>query len=221
MRQRLLFRRTSRGSDAKRWNLDRDSDKCEDEPELVPADETMEPAAPPQPAVSSGEGAPSEAPSSNLREKMDFMLDRKSGMLSTEVSMALIGLDCKPATRIQKEAESRKSEVQATSDRIDVAMARLEQLEMRNKGKEKDGESAKENPTAWRPLHVIVGGWPERSAKELADHGPDFLEPSPPRERELGRLADPFMAGGKGSIDRLLGGHGCGDEGGGGDQPVG
>lgn len=53
-KQRVLARRVSGGQDPKtRTNLDRDFDKCDDEPELIPADDPMEPAAPPQREASS------------------------------------------------------------------------------------------------------------------------------------------------------------------------
>lgn len=59
--------------------------------------------------------------------------------------------------------------MRATSGRISDIMARLEQLEMRDKGTENNIESEKNRGGTWRPSHVIAGGWPERSPTELVE----------------------------------------------------
>lgn len=149
-KHQVLIRRVNGGGGPKtKGNLDRDFDKREDEPEPILADEA---AAPPQTAASSAEGAPSEARSVDFWEKMDLMMCRKIGMLSTEVSIARNGLECKLATRIQEEVECRQSEARAAN----------EQLEMADKGEEEDGESVKET--------AAVGRSGQRGSSSSAGH---------------------------------------------------
>lgn len=48
-------------------------------------------------------------------------------------------------------------------------MARLEQLEMRVKTQENVGDTEKSTTAAWRPRHVIIGGWPQRTSREVIE----------------------------------------------------
>lgn len=61
-------------------------DKCDDNRELIPADEVLEPAAPPQ--LKGAREARIEARAGNFLAKMDHMLDREIGILRSEVTVA-------------------------------------------------------------------------------------------------------------------------------------
>lgn len=107
----------------------------------------VQPAASPQRAVTSADGARRESRGGDLWEQMGFMLDCKFSVLSAEAVVVLDGLVSKPAKTIQEEPDSRKMEPRTTNGRIDDVMLRLEQLEMWER---LDKLSSTAPPTAWR-----------------------------------------------------------------------
>lgn len=158
-KQRVLSRRVSRGSGLKaKRHLDRDFDKRKAEAELIGGVERGVCAERGAQRGLLGEDALHVGPQDRHAEH------------GGQREVALNNLECKLAARIQEEAERRKSEVRATSDRIENVTARLEQFEIKDKGNEKDEEPVRINATGCEPRHVIVDGWPERPPKEHVEH---------------------------------------------------
>lgn len=156
----VVTRRARGGPDPKtKRSLEKQFDKCDDDPEPIRADEPMKPAALLQAAASSADGVPVEAQPGDFWATMDLI---------SEVTIALDGLENKLATKSQAEAECRKSEARATKARIGDVMVSLEHPETRVRAREhsRDGQGECRGMEA---RHVIIGGWSERSPRELVE----------------------------------------------------
>lgn len=60
----------------------------------------------------------------------------------------------------------REREGKVTNERVDDVLARLMQLEMNSKGTPEIVGGACDEGVGWRPRHVILCGWQERSTRE-------------------------------------------------------
>lgn len=90
-------------------------------------------------------------------ETMGGFWGYKIGALTEDVRSALSALETNLGTRIAMESEARGVENSATDKRIDDAMNRLGQLDMKECG---DGDTTPQKDDTWRPRHII--GWSGR-----------------------------------------------------------